>query len=64
MFPVVRGESGSGGLLIAVKHGICSSIMADEGENAEFATVKMEFGNICFRLLVVHGLQEVDQCVI
>ena len=47
MFPVVRGKSGDGGLLIAVKHGTCSSIMVDEGENAEFVTVKMEFGNIC-----------------
>ena len=60
MFPVVRGKSGGGGLLIAVKHGICSSIMVDEGENAEFATVKMKFGNICFRLLVVYGPQEGD----
>ena len=34
--------------------------MAVEGENAEFATVKMEFGNICFRLLVVYGPQEGD----
>ena len=58
MFPVVRGKGG--GLLIAVKHGICSSIMFDEDKNAEFATVKMEFGNICFRLLVVYGLQEGD----
>ena len=44
MFPVVRGESGGGGLLIAVKHGTCSSIMVDEAENAEFATVKMDLG--------------------
>ena len=34
--------------------------MVDEGENAEFATVKLEFGNISFRLLVVYGLQESD----
>ena len=34
--------------------------MADEGENAEFATVKMEFGNIRFRLLVVYGPREGD----
>ena len=47
MCPVVRGKSGGGGLLIAVKHGIFSSIMADEGENAEFATVKLNLG-ICF----------------
>ena len=60
MFPVVRKRSGGGGLLIAVRHGICSSIMVDEGEDAEVATVKMEFGNMCFRLLVVYGPQESD----
>ena len=60
MFPVVRGKSGGGGLLIAVKHGKCSSIVVDEGENAEFATVKMEFGNVSFRHLVVYGPQEGD----
>ena len=54
MFPVVRGKSGGGGLLIAVKHGTFSSIMVDEGENAEFVTAKMKCG-ICFRLLVVYG---------
>ena len=41
MFPVVRGK-GVGGLLKAVKHGICSFIVVVEGENAEFARVKME----------------------
>ena len=41
-------------------HGICSSIMVDEGEDAEFVTVKMEFGNMYFRLLVVYGAQESD----
>ena len=46
--------------LTAVKHGICSSIVVDECENAELATVKMEFGNISFRLLVVYGPQEGD----
>ena len=60
MFPVVRGESGGGGLFMAEKDGICSSITVDEGENAEFATVKMEFGDISFRLLVVYGPQEGD----
>ena len=60
LFPAVRKRSGGGGLLIAVRHGICSSIMVDEGEDAEFATVKMEFGNMYFRLLVVYGPQESD----
>ena len=43
-----------------MRHGICSSIMVDEGEDAEFATIKMEFGNMYFRLLVVYGPQEGD----
>ena len=60
MFPVVRGKNGGGGLLIAVKHGTCSSIMADEGEHAEFVTAKMEFRYMCSRLLVAYGLQEAD----
>ena len=60
MFPAVRGKSGGGDLLIAVKHGISSSIMVDEGEDAEFATVKLEFGSICFRFPVVYGQQEGD----
>ena len=34
--------------------------MVDEGEDAEFATVKMEFRNMYFRLLVVCGPQESD----
>ena len=43
-----------------MKHGICSSIVVDNGEISEFATAKMESGNICFRLLVVYGPQEGD----
>ena len=46
LFPIVRKRSGGGGLLIAVRHGICSSVMVDEGEDAEFATVKWNLG-IC-----------------
>ena len=60
LFPVVRKKSGGGGLLIAVRHGICSAIMVDEGEDSEFAKVKMEFWNMYFRLLVIYGLQEGD----
>ena len=60
LFPIVRKRSGGGGLLIAVRHGISSSIMFDEGEDAEFATVKMKFGNMYFRLLEVYGPQKGD----
>ena len=58
MSPVVRWKSDGCGLLIAVKHGVYSSVMVDKGERAEFATVKLELENICFRLLVVYGPQE------
>ena len=43
-----------------MSHGICLSIMVDEDGDAEFAVVKMEFGNVYFRLLVVYGPQESD----
>ena len=43
-----------------MKHGTCSSIMADEGEHAEFVTAKMEFRYMCSRLLVAYGPQEAD----
>ena len=58
MFPVIRGKSGGDGLLIAVQHGNCSSIMVDEGEDAEFATVKMESGNICFMKICLSRQRE------
>ena len=46
VFPSVRKKGLGGGLLIAVRHGLCTSMMIDEGENADFLTVKLEvFGN-------------------
>ena len=47
-----------GGLLIAVRHGLCASIMIDEGENADFLTVKLEVFGKCIRLILVYGPQE------
>ena len=32
VFPAVRKRNGGGGMLVAVKHGHCSSVMIDEGE--------------------------------
>ena len=55
MFPVVREENDGGGLIKAVKHGTCSSII-DEGENAGFTTVNMEFGNILYMFQTPCGL--------
>ena len=44
----------------SVSSSVSSSIIVDEGEDAEFATVKMEFGKMYVRLLVVYGPQESD----
>ena len=43
-----KGENG-GGILVAIKHGLCSSVMIDEGENAEFVTVRLDFGGTRFQ---------------
>ena len=40
-------------MLVAVKHGLCSSVMIDEGENAEFITMRLDFGDAHFRLICI-----------
>ena len=32
VFPAVRSKGNGGGLLVAVKHGLCSGLMIDHGE--------------------------------
>ena len=39
VFPVVRKKQWRG-LTVAVKHGLCSSLVTDYGENADFNTVQ------------------------
>ena len=39
VFPSVRKGKNGGGILVAIRHSLCSSVMIDEGENAEFVTV-------------------------
>ena len=58
LYPVVRGSRQGGGLLCAVRHGLCSSILVDEGDNAEFLTVKLLFPDNSTRLVLVYGPQE------
>ena len=41
VFPAVRSKGNGGGLLVAVKHGLCSGLMIDHVENAEFVTVRL-----------------------
>ena len=43
LFPAVRSKRQGGGILVAIKYGLCSSIMVDEGEEAEFITVRLRF---------------------
>ena len=58
VFPSVRKKGLGGGLLIAVRHGLCTSMMIDEGENADFLTMKLEVFGKCIRLILVYGPQE------
>ena len=62
LFPVVRknniGGGGGGVLLIAVRNGVCTSLVVSEGENAEFLTVKLIFDSEKIRLILVYGPQE------
>ena len=47
-------------MLVVVKHGFCSSVMTDEGENAEFITIHLVFGGVHFRLICIYSPQEND----
>ena len=58
LFPVVRKKNMGGGLLIAVRHGVCTSLVISEGENAAFLTVKLIFGSEKIRLILAYGPQE------
>ena len=60
VFPAVRKRGSGGGLAVAVKHGLCSSLVIDYGENAEFITVRLCFGLESIRLILAYGPQEGD----
>ena len=47
-------------MFIAVKHGLCTSVMVDKGEEAEFITVRLGFGAVFVRIILVYGPQEKD----
>ena len=42
----------------SVKHGLCSSVLVDEGDNADFLTVKLLLPANNVRLILVYGPQE------
>ena len=58
IFPAVRSKRQGGGILVAIKYGLCSSIMVDKGDEAEFITVRFRFDDQHIRLVPVHGPQE------
>ena len=47
--------------MIALKHGLCSSVLVDEGNNADFLTIKLLLPDHNVRLILVYGPQE-DAC--
>ena len=47
-------------MFIAVRHGLCTSVMSDKGQAAEFITVRMGFGAVFVRMTLVCGPQEKD----
>ena len=57
VFPVVRTSRYRSGLAIAIKYGICTAVMIDEWENAEFASVKMTIGSKQIRFILASGIQ-------
>ena len=40
-FPVTRSRNRGGGLYIGLRHGFCQSVLIDEGDNAEFISVRL-----------------------
>ena len=45
---------------MAVKHGLCSTVMINEGENAEFITIRLDFWGVHFRLICIYSPRESD----
>ena len=60
LFPAVRSKRQGGGILVAIKYGLCSSITVDKGDEAEFITVRLRFDDQHIRLVLVCGPQEND----
>ena len=61
VFPAVRRKNCGGGLIIAIRHGLCSSIIIDFGDNAEFLTVRLNFGQFALRPILAYGPKEKEK---
>ena len=57
-FPVTRSRNKSGGLYIGIRHGFCQSVLIDEGDNAEFISVRLCSQPSSIRLILSDGPQE------
>ena len=62
VFPAVRSKNCGGGLLVAIKHGLCSAVMIESGKNVEFITIKAALGAKQIRIILAYGPQEEAQC--
>ena len=59
-FPVTRSRNKGGGLYnyIGIRHGFCQSVLIDEGDNAEFISVRLCSKPSSMRLILSYGPQE------
>ena len=57
-FPVMRSRNRGGGLYIGIRHGFCQSVLIDEGDNAEFISVRLCSQPSSIRLILSYGPQE------
>ena len=53
LFPAVRSKRQGGGILVAIKYGLYSSIMVDKGNETEFITVCLRFDYQHIRLVLM-----------
>ena len=58
VFLAVRSKNCGGGLLEAIRHGICSAVIIEYGDNAEYITIKAALGGKQMRIILAYGLQE------
>ena len=47
-----------GGLLVAIRHGLCPAVMIESGENAEFITIRAVLGAKQTGIILAYGPQE------
>ena len=47
-------------MFVAVRHCLCTSVMTDKGQGAEFIAVRQGFGAVFVRMILVYRPQEKD----